>query len=118
MMRRLGTARVPGATRRDTGRRYGIAAGVALAVLPLLAACGDGGFTPGQVSLSCPTSPGGPVTLAVGARANSPAPILPPAIVDLMRELRGSRARRHVREEVPFFTGRRRPVADIVAALP
>ncbi len=39
-------------------------------------------------------------------------------IVDLMRELRGSRARRHVREEVPFFTGRRRPVADIVAALP
>jgi outer membrane protein OmpA-like peptidoglycan-associated protein len=26
------------------------------------------------------------VTLAVGARANSPAPVLPPAIVDLMRE--------------------------------
>lgn len=39
-------------------------------------------------------------------------------IVDLMRELRGSRARRHVREEVPFFTGRRRPIAEIVAALP
>jgi len=39
-------------------------------------------------------------------------------IVDLMRELRGSRARRHVREEVPFFTGRRRPIADIVATLP
>ncbi len=39
-------------------------------------------------------------------------------IVDLMRELRASRARRHVREEVPFFTGRRRPVAEIVAALP
>src|SRR5690606_30615256 len=39
-------------------------------------------------------------------------------IVDLMRELRGSRARRHVREEVPFVTGRRRPVADIGAALP
>ena len=41
-----------------------------------------------------------------------------PRIVDLMRHLRGSAARRHVREEVPFFTGRRRPIADIVAALP
>src|SRR5262245_33532490 len=39
-------------------------------------------------------------------------------IVDLMRELRASEARRHVREEVPFFTGRRRPMAEIVAALP
>ncbi|PSL03752.1 chlorite dismutase [Haloactinopolyspora alba] len=39
-------------------------------------------------------------------------------IVDLMRHLRGSETRRHVREEVPFYTGRRRPVADLVAALP
>jgi chlorite dismutase len=39
-------------------------------------------------------------------------------IVDLMRELRASAARRHVREEVPFFTGRRRPLADIVTDLP
>jgi hydrogen peroxide-dependent heme synthase len=39
-------------------------------------------------------------------------------IVDLMRDLRASRARRHVREEVPFFTGRRRSVAELVAALP
>jgi chlorite dismutase len=39
-------------------------------------------------------------------------------IVDLMRELRASRARRHVREEVPFYTGRRRTVAEIVSALP
>lgn len=39
-------------------------------------------------------------------------------IVDLMRHLRGSEARRHVREEVPFYTGRRRPVADIIADLP
>ncbi|RBM20703.1 hydrogen peroxide-dependent heme synthase [Streptomyces sp. PT12] len=38
-------------------------------------------------------------------------------IVDLMRHLRGSEARRHVREEVPFFTGRRRPVAELVAGL-
>ncbi len=39
-------------------------------------------------------------------------------IVDLMRELRASRARRHVREEVPFYTGRRRTVAELVEALP
>ncbi|MEH1013075.1 hydrogen peroxide-dependent heme synthase [Micromonospora sp. CPCC 206060] len=39
-------------------------------------------------------------------------------IVDLMRDLRGSRARRHVREEIPFYTGRRRSIADFVAALP
>jgi len=39
-------------------------------------------------------------------------------IVDLMRHLRGSRARLHVREELPFYTGRRRPVGEIVAALP
>jgi hydrogen peroxide-dependent heme synthase len=39
-------------------------------------------------------------------------------IVDLMRHLRASTARRHVREEVPFFTGRRQRVADIIAALP
>jgi chlorite dismutase len=39
-------------------------------------------------------------------------------IVDLMRHLRGSTARRHVREELPFFTGRRRPLRDLVAALP
>jgi hydrogen peroxide-dependent heme synthase len=39
-------------------------------------------------------------------------------IVDLMRHLRGSVTRRHVREEVPFYTGRRRPVADLIAALP
>ena len=28
-------------------------------------------------------------------------------LVDLMRHLRATEARRHVREEVPFFTGRR-----------
>ncbi|MET7396212.1 hydrogen peroxide-dependent heme synthase [Dactylosporangium sp. NPDC005572] len=39
-------------------------------------------------------------------------------IVDLMRELRASSARRHVREEVPFYTGRRREIADLVANLP
>jgi chlorite dismutase len=39
-------------------------------------------------------------------------------IVDLMRELRASAARRHVREELPFYTGRRRPLADIVSILP
>ncbi len=39
-------------------------------------------------------------------------------IVDLMRHLRGSETRRHVREEVPFYTGRRRSVADLVESLP
>jgi chlorite dismutase len=39
-------------------------------------------------------------------------------IVDLMRHLRGSAARRHVREELPFYTGRRRTVADLLATLP
>jgi chlorite dismutase len=39
-------------------------------------------------------------------------------IVDLMRHLRGSETRRHVREEVPFYTGRRKPVVELVAALP
>jgi chlorite dismutase len=39
-------------------------------------------------------------------------------IVDLMRHLRGSETRRHVREEVPFFTGRRRTIGELVASLP
>jgi len=39
-------------------------------------------------------------------------------IVDLMRHLRGSETRRHVREEVPFFTGPRVPVAELVTGLP
>ena len=39
-------------------------------------------------------------------------------IVDLMRHLRGSETRRHVREEVPFFTGRRRPVGELIDELP
>lgn len=39
-------------------------------------------------------------------------------IVDLMRHLRGSTARRHVREEIPFYTGRRLPIGDIIADLP
>jgi peroxiredoxin len=39
-------------------------------------------------------------------------------IVDLMRHLRGSETRRHVREEVPFYTGRRRSVGELVADLP
>jgi chlorite dismutase len=38
-------------------------------------------------------------------------------IVDLMRHLRASEARLHVREEVPFYTGRRRSIGELVAAL-
>jgi hydrogen peroxide-dependent heme synthase len=39
-------------------------------------------------------------------------------IVDLMRHLRGAQARRHTREELPFLTGLRKPLADAVADLP
>lgn len=39
-------------------------------------------------------------------------------IVDLMRHLRGSETRRHVREEVPFYTGRRHEIADLIALMP
>jgi chlorite dismutase len=39
-------------------------------------------------------------------------------IVDLMRHLRGSEARRHVREEVPFYTGARVGIAELVQRLP
>jgi chlorite dismutase len=38
-------------------------------------------------------------------------------IVDLMRHLRASEARMHVREEVPFYTGRRKSVAELVEGL-
>ncbi|WP_433270455.1 hydrogen peroxide-dependent heme synthase [Actinosynnema sp. CS-041913] len=39
-------------------------------------------------------------------------------IVDLMRHLRGTEARRHVREEIPFYTGTRIPAAELVTNLP
>ena len=39
-------------------------------------------------------------------------------IVDLMRHLRSAEARRHTREELPFLTGLRKPLADAVADLP
>jgi chlorite dismutase len=39
-------------------------------------------------------------------------------IVDLMRHLRGARARLHTRLEIPFHTGARKDIADIVAVLP
>lgn len=38
-------------------------------------------------------------------------------IVDLMRHLRSSQARLHVREEIPFFTGRRIDVREVCEAL-
>jgi chlorite dismutase len=39
-------------------------------------------------------------------------------IVDLMRDLRATGARRHVREEIPFYTGPRVDLAALVSALP
>jgi peroxiredoxin len=38
-------------------------------------------------------------------------------LVDLMRHLRGSEARLHTRVEIPFYTGRRKRVAELVADL-
>ena len=38
-------------------------------------------------------------------------------IVDLMRHLRGAEARLHTRVEIPFYTGRRKPVGELVASL-
>ena len=39
-------------------------------------------------------------------------------IVDLMWHMRGTEARRHVREEIPFYTGTRVPPAELIANLP
>jgi chlorite dismutase len=39
-------------------------------------------------------------------------------IVDLMRHLRATEARRHVREEVPFYTGPMIAPADLITNLP
>ncbi|NMH96457.1 hydrogen peroxide-dependent heme synthase [Pseudonocardia acidicola] len=39
-------------------------------------------------------------------------------IVDLMRHLRATEARLHVREEIPFYTGPRVQIGDLVATLP
>ncbi len=39
-------------------------------------------------------------------------------IVDLMRHLRGAQARRYTRLEVPFYTGLRKPLRELVAGLP
>jgi chlorite dismutase len=38
-------------------------------------------------------------------------------LVDLMRDLRATDARRHVREEVPFYTGRRIEIAEVPEVL-
>ncbi len=38
-------------------------------------------------------------------------------LVDLMRDLRYTEARRHVREEVPFYTGRRSSFDEIAEVL-
>lgn len=39
-------------------------------------------------------------------------------IVDLMREMRATEARRHVREEIPFFTGPRVTAGQLAASMP
>ena len=39
-------------------------------------------------------------------------------IVDLMREMRSTEARRHVREEIPFFTGPRVTAEKLATTMP
>ena len=39
-------------------------------------------------------------------------------IVDCIRHLRGSKARLHTKVEIPFYTGVRKPAAELVASLP
>jgi peroxiredoxin len=39
-------------------------------------------------------------------------------IVDLMRELRATEARRHVREEIPFYTGKAHTVSELTSLWP
>lgn len=39
-------------------------------------------------------------------------------LIDLMWHLRSAEARRHTRLEIPFYTGPRKPIGDIVTALP
>ncbi|EUA88249.1 hypothetical protein I551_5272 [Mycobacterium ulcerans str. Harvey] len=39
-------------------------------------------------------------------------------IVDLMRDLRATDARRHTRAETPFYSGPRVPVEQLVTSLP
>jgi OmpA-OmpF porin, OOP family len=60
------------------------AAGVLVAVA--LTGCAAARSGAEDTGLSCPARAGGPVTVAVGARANSPAPVLPAPVVALMRE--------------------------------
>lgn len=38
-------------------------------------------------------------------------------LVDMMRHLRSTEARNHVREEIPFYTGRRIPAAEVAEVL-
>ena len=42
----------------------------------------------------------------------------PDRIVDLIRRLRATEARRYTKVEIPFFTGIRKPLEDVVADLP
>ncbi len=42
----------------------------------------------------------------------------PERIVDLIRALRANESRRYVKAEVPFFTGIRKPLGDVIADLP
>ena len=74
------------------------------------------GVSASAVSLALRDSPRiSAATKAKVMRAAKESGYAPDAkIVDLMRHLRASEARRHVRTEIPFYTGRRKSVAELV----
>ncbi|GAA0555408.1 hypothetical protein GCM10010172_42670 [Paractinoplanes ferrugineus] len=63
-----------------------LVAGLVVVPLLLLAGCTTDSFAPQAVDLSCQGTAGGPVTLVVGARANSPRPVIPEPVAGLIRE--------------------------------
>jgi peroxiredoxin len=66
---------------------------------------------------TCSPTPSRPLPSGTGSGClRSEGPVLHD-IVDLMRHLRSATARRHVREETPFFTGRRVDIAGAIEAL-
>ena len=86
----VGRPQPPQVSGRTPAMKTALRRGAAIAACMLLAtvaACDDSeGFDAGTVALSCPVTAGGPVTLVVGARANSPDPDLPTEIQGLVRE--------------------------------
>jgi OOP family OmpA-OmpF porin len=85
-------------------RRTALITGLVVTAAMLVGGCSGDPFAPEQTGLVCPAVAGGPVTLVLGARANSSPPALPAEIVALVREAskRGSRIRIVALDGAPF----------------